>query len=149
MCTHSNISALTLLYNLQFCNHTCCRPQTVLLILIPFLWEEFCCESAVLSVSLQHSHHHGGMAFCAAFIHSFILLSLLQEVHSLFQSAFSTECFPFQFTVHYMELECPEHYVLNFMPHISPTYNQANKDCGNEELSEYFHKQLTNSSPLH
>ena len=90
--------------------------------------------------SLCSSHHHGGMVFHAAFIqlliHSCILLFHLQEVHSLFQSVFSTECFSFQFTVHYMEFKCPELYVVNFMPHISPTYNQVSKNCGNEMLYE-------------
>jgi len=93
-----------------------------------------------LSVSLQHSHHRGDVVFYAAFIqlfiHSCILLSQLQEAHSLFQSVFSTECFPFQFPVHYMQLKCPELYVLSFMSHIPPTYNQVSKNCGNEKLYE-------------
>jgi hypothetical protein len=35
-----------------------------------------------------------------------------------------------------MELKCPELYAVNFMPHISPTYNQVSKNCGNEKLYE-------------
>jgi len=35
-----------------------------------------------------------------------------------------------------MELKCPELYVANFMPHISPTYNLVSNNCENEKLSE-------------
>jgi len=81
-------------------------------------------------------------SFSYSFIHACILLSLVQEAHSLFQSVFSTECFPFQFPVHYMELKCPELYVLSFMSHIPPTYNQVSKNCGNEKLYEFMYNLL-------